>query len=212
MNIFWLDNDPAEAARAHCDRHVVKMIVETAQLLSAAWHTVAPDQVELSIGSTDPTFPMHDFANDLAAKLTFGYCYYINNQRIYAPTHLHHPAVHWVVESRANYDWLWRLGMFLLEEYTYRYKKEHATRYILRTLELTPLALPDDALSDPPLMMPDEHQVVDADGYGDAVASYRRYYRDGKRHLLQYTRRQPPDWLRDVATFKPSPEQKKTPL
>lgn len=34
MNIFYLDNDPAKAAEYHCDKHVVKMILETAQLLS----------------------------------------------------------------------------------------------------------------------------------------------------------------------------------
>lgn len=35
MNIFFLDRDPKEAAKFHCDRHVVKMILETAQILSA---------------------------------------------------------------------------------------------------------------------------------------------------------------------------------
>jgi len=36
MNIFMLDQDPATAARYHCDKHVVKMILESAQLLSTA--------------------------------------------------------------------------------------------------------------------------------------------------------------------------------
>lgn len=36
MNLFYLDRDPAEAARMQCDRHVVKMILETAQMLSTA--------------------------------------------------------------------------------------------------------------------------------------------------------------------------------
>ena len=36
MNIFYLSRDPHEAARLQCDRHVVKMILETAQLLSTA--------------------------------------------------------------------------------------------------------------------------------------------------------------------------------
>ena len=36
MNIFILDEDPAEAARQQCDKHVVKMIVESAQMLSTA--------------------------------------------------------------------------------------------------------------------------------------------------------------------------------
>ena len=36
MNIFFLDKDPRECARQHCDKHVVKMVIETAQLLSTA--------------------------------------------------------------------------------------------------------------------------------------------------------------------------------
>ena len=34
MNIFYLDNDPKVCAQYHVDKHVVKMILETAQLLS----------------------------------------------------------------------------------------------------------------------------------------------------------------------------------
>jgi hypothetical protein len=36
MNIFHLDDDPAACARLHCDKHVGKMLVETAQMLSTA--------------------------------------------------------------------------------------------------------------------------------------------------------------------------------
>lgn len=38
MNIFALDNQPDSAALYHCDKHVPKMILETAQLLSTAHH------------------------------------------------------------------------------------------------------------------------------------------------------------------------------
>lgn len=34
MNIFVLNTDPARAAADHCDRHVVKMILEAAQILA----------------------------------------------------------------------------------------------------------------------------------------------------------------------------------
>ena len=36
MNIFYLSRSPVEAAKMQCDKHVVKMILETAQLLSTA--------------------------------------------------------------------------------------------------------------------------------------------------------------------------------
>lgn len=38
MNIFWLDTDPVACAQMHCNKHVVKMPLEYAQLLSAAHH------------------------------------------------------------------------------------------------------------------------------------------------------------------------------
>ena len=37
MNIFHLDKDPKICAEYHCDKHVVKMILETAQMLSTAY-------------------------------------------------------------------------------------------------------------------------------------------------------------------------------
>ena len=40
MNIFYLDNNPEKCAELHCDKHVVKMIVESAQLLSTAHHVI----------------------------------------------------------------------------------------------------------------------------------------------------------------------------
>jgi hypothetical protein len=38
MNIFFLDNDIRKCAQYHCDKHVVKMILETAQLLCGVHH------------------------------------------------------------------------------------------------------------------------------------------------------------------------------
>jgi len=36
MNIFYLDHNPKTCAEQHCDKHVVKMIIEYAQLMSTA--------------------------------------------------------------------------------------------------------------------------------------------------------------------------------
>lgn len=38
MNIFVLDTDPRTAAQLHCDTHVVKMILETTQILCTVCH------------------------------------------------------------------------------------------------------------------------------------------------------------------------------
>ena len=38
MNIFFLDYDTQKCAQYHCDKHVVKMVLETAQLLCGVHH------------------------------------------------------------------------------------------------------------------------------------------------------------------------------
>lgn len=43
MNIFYLHHVPALCAIMHADKHVVKMILETTQLLFGVWHVVDPE-------------------------------------------------------------------------------------------------------------------------------------------------------------------------
>ena len=38
MNIFVLDEDPIISAQMQCDKHIVKMPLETAQMLCSVWH------------------------------------------------------------------------------------------------------------------------------------------------------------------------------
>lgn len=44
MNIFVLDMDPELCAQYHCDKHVVKMVLESAQLLSTAHRILDGDE------------------------------------------------------------------------------------------------------------------------------------------------------------------------
>ena len=43
MNIFILHLIPTICAKMHCDKHVVKMILETCQMLCAVWHVADPE-------------------------------------------------------------------------------------------------------------------------------------------------------------------------
>ena len=45
MNIFFLDFDTNKCAEYHCDKHVVKMILETAQLLCGVHHMVIHERL-----------------------------------------------------------------------------------------------------------------------------------------------------------------------
>ena len=51
MNIFYLHNDPRTCAEMHLDKHVVKMILEYAQLLSTA-HRVINGTVVVGLSKT----------------------------------------------------------------------------------------------------------------------------------------------------------------
>tara|TARA_Y100000401_G_scaffold115318_1_gene118835 strand:+ start:1968 stop:2468 length:501 start_codon:yes stop_codon:yes gene_type:complete len=44
VNLFYLHVDPAAAAQYQCDKHVVKMILETAQMLSTAHRELDGDE------------------------------------------------------------------------------------------------------------------------------------------------------------------------
>lgn len=59
MNIFYLDTNPGFAAQYHNDKHVVKMILETAQLLSTAHHELSQTPPE---GIYKPTHKNHPCA------------------------------------------------------------------------------------------------------------------------------------------------------
>ena len=159
MNIFFLSLDPDEAARFHCDKHVVKMILESAQLLYTA-HWV--------YGSPLP-------------------------EGAYRKTHPNHPLSRWIRESLANYAWLCRLGLALCSEYTYRYGKVHKTQHHLTWLYAhSPERLVDVGWTLPRLAMPEEFHDL------DPVVAYRAYYSGAKARLLSYTKRLPPNFLREA--------------
>lgn len=61
MNIFFLYSSPKKAAEFHCDKHVVKMILETAQLLSTA-HAILDNNGKQVEGMYKPTHVNHPCA------------------------------------------------------------------------------------------------------------------------------------------------------
>ena len=50
MNIFYLDKNPIVSAQMMCDKHVVKMILESAQMLSTAHRVLDGDEYADEVG------------------------------------------------------------------------------------------------------------------------------------------------------------------
>ena len=164
MNIFYLDDNPEICAKYHVDKHVVKMILEYAQLLSTA-HRLVDRQ----------------FFEDGCVK--FGW-----DEVLYKSTHVNHPSSLWVRHSSSNYQWLYALWLNLLREYTYRYGKVHKSSRLWEVLGQSPISIKDSEFTEPPLVMPEVYHST------CAVTAYREYYRKEKTSLLTWKNREAPEW------------------
>jgi len=57
MNYFYVEECPTQAAKALCDKHVVKMILETAQMLSTAHRLTESPQADFVYKPTHANHP-----------------------------------------------------------------------------------------------------------------------------------------------------------
>ena len=57
MNIFYLDRDPVKAAQYQYNKHVVKMILESAQMLCTAHHLIMGDDADVPYKVAHPHHP-----------------------------------------------------------------------------------------------------------------------------------------------------------
>jgi hypothetical protein len=183
MNIFYLDSNVAKCAEYHNDKHVVKMILEYAQLLSTA-HRVLDGTVwteeKYVAGSLPPRYrkakrwKLFDDSTDSV---------------LYKATHINHPSAVWARQSNNNYNWLYCLFVSLMSEYTYRYGKTHACARLAPYLQRTPKNIPVGYLTQPTPAMPDNVKIA-----GDSIKSYRNYYINNKAHLASWKKRSTPGW------------------
>lgn len=107
MNLFLIGLSPRAIASAHCDKHVIKMILETAQVLYTAWWCSNPEMMQRQ--------------TDL---------------KPYRATHKNHPVSIWVRANPEHYKFAVRVGLELCAEYTRRYKKVHKTQRHLQRLKI----------------------------------------------------------------------------
>jgi hypothetical protein len=73
MNVFYLDVDVKECARLHCDKHVVKMILECAQLLSSAHHVLESPMVDKVYKKTHVNHPSAVWVRESEAHYRYVY-------------------------------------------------------------------------------------------------------------------------------------------
>ncbi len=130
MNIFYLHPDPIKAPTYLYNKHVVKMILETAQMLCTAHHIIAEQN-----GFDTSYIP-------------------------YKKAYVNHPSTIWARSSYANYEWLYDYFVSINIEYYNRYGKIHSTYVKTRqVLYNAPAGISDLPFTQPPQCMPDEYKT-----------------------------------------------------
>ena len=131
MNIFFLHKDPQWAANALCDKHVPKMLLESAQMLSTAVRKYEED--------TD-TIPLAE--------------------PIYKSAYPNHPMTKWVGFNRDCFSWALGNALWINNEYEYRFKKKHKSFKIIQNIFKNNYIndIPEGDFTEPPQCMPDEYK------------------------------------------------------
>lgn len=181
MNIFVLNENPKQAAWDMCNKHVVKMILESCQLLSTAHHVL--DGVQIT----------------RTAKNGRKFTTYENSRKdfFFPPllrcTMVNHPCTIWTRSSYLAYNWLWLHVKEMLRVYEVRYNKIHAYDSLVQhSLIHAPKNIP--TTSDlPPFVqaMPEQYKKE------NAVEAYRAYYIGDKSRFAVWPHNEIPKWYLD---------------
>ena len=183
MNLFILNNNPILAAQEQCDKHVVKMIVESAQMLSTVHRML--DGCEIKRPSV--------------SGKTMAKYFELPDERenvLYRACHFNHPCTIWTRESMHNYRWHYLHFIGLCDEYTYRYDKIHSTDTKLRkALSKLPNNIPVKKMTPFKLAMGSNPECITE----DAVESYRKFYHTKQeRFKMDWTKRPIPAWFNAI--------------
>lgn len=196
MNIFVLDYNPKFAAEYHCDKHVVKMILESAQILSSIHRLKNGVLTKVAVRKSNGIelkdwYVLDTDCFDLKPVVIHGDFYNVLiNYEVYAITHKNHPCTIWAGESKQNYLWLTELAEHLNNEFMFRFNHEVNHKSYDVIVELPPIDLPDTGLTRFAEAMPDYCKITDC-----PVMNYREYYRKEKAHILKYTNNSTPYWI-----------------
>jgi hypothetical protein len=179
MNIFAIDWDPATAAKNLCDKHIPKMIVESAQLLSTAHRLLDGMEYEgrTATGRKARRWLLADSTQD---------------SEIYEATFINHPCTVWTRSCNSNYLWLAVHANVMCEEFELRFGHPHKTKPLIEFFcQHEPKNILNKPIEPFALAMPDEYKTPD-----NPIRSYRKYYAHAKSRFAKW--RLParmPDWF-----------------
>lgn len=172
MNIFFLDENPQKAAQSLCDKHVVKMVLETAQMCSTA--VQQSFQLDPLPSTYKPAYVNHPMTLWVGEKWD-NMNWALNHGMAIAKEYTHrYGRIH--------------KSQKVLEDIAEHYFPVLDWPHPFR-------------ISTPPLCMPDVCKEGMRDDIGwlhsvRFVDAYRLYYNEYKRPFAKYTKRERPEWLK----------------
>ena len=184
MNIFVLDFDPIKAATYHCNKHVNKMVIESAQMLCTA-HRILDGKKEKRLSNSGKRIIEYWSLDDPK-----------NESLLYKAVHIKHPCTVWTRLSVDNYFWHYELFLALGEEYSKRYKREHLSVQLLKdVLANCPINIKNISRTPFALAMGNERQICEVKD--DPVESYRNFYLTKRHRFKMEWPHNPPQWFTD---------------
>lgn len=169
MNIFAVDNNPFTAAKDLPDKLIVKMPVESCQMLTPWAYNTFGAKFEKPASSDKRFYGVKGFA--------------------------HHPCSKWLYESPSNVAWLIEHAFGMVDEYWLRYgrKKYHGSAILLKQIQ--ELFTREYGTSVESLLhtefvqaMPEEFRIP-----GNPVQAYRNYV-NGSKGYAEWRYSEKPEW------------------
>lgn len=182
MNIFVLDKSPKISAEFHCDKHVVKMILESGQMLCAShWLHLLNEYYP---GKKEEFKRVKDMQKWLIENIPK------EKQPPWKLSHINHPCTIWTNNSLSNYFWHHELSKSLCVEYTKRYGRVHSSEIIIDWLgKNKPVKMTDKGLTQFVICMKEEYKISE-----DPVLCYRNYYIKDKSRFAKWKLNNQPYW------------------
>jgi|LakMenEpi03Aug12_release.lakeMendotaPanAssembly.Ray.scaffolds.fasta_scaffold37511_5 hypothetical protein len=180
MNLFILDTDPIQAARDHCDNHLVKMILEGAQILgSTMWiQNGITSRKEINALTEVP-----DYWNGFPRQTPEGV------PLPYGIGFANHPSSKWTRSSYENWKWTVDLCVEMSFEHERRWGRVTSMRKIVEWFAShRPPGLAEIGITPFYLAMPDQIKTE------DPVHSYRLYYAGWKEYFAKWKSSEPSWW------------------
>lgn len=191
MNIFVVHPNPVKSARQLHDKHVVKMVLESTQMLAnACVNGITPlytKRFETSrlhwLLLLDRNFPLL-----LVAQLVNGRFFgwdFLGRKQYSTKGYFNHPCTVWVRENKCHLHWLVLHALALAQEYRRRYGRQHSCykelRFLYRLLDQHNLlgdwrdckyftrAMPDELKRD--------DSISDVKAYRKYLSQYKPFYK-----------------------------------